>query len=354
MTQLALPLLNSFYQWLISSQTTDVLTRFIKAEYHKPKNTSLFKEYEVEDLHQEFLLFIFDTFLCPVKLNADILSLLHTARYQRIIQLAWKKFLWQCRETGRSKKHNLRGYLYRRLRESIEQAKQRFTVFRFQKHYLHYIPAKYTVQQAQPFLLPDNEQVNGYALWPAPPPAEDKVPEKYLFERDWLLDTADFFWSLVIQHTATPITVPIREVSRYIADHHPWLNAPLRLEKEDVDATEHLRAEEASPEEQLLYIRELHSIAGLASQLVATWPLEQQQVFALRLADPPATGKAIAQRLNVSSQSRVYGLEQKAKESITRFMHNWPGLPLSELPEEVAVHFIEEIRRLCKNSLPCP
>ncbi|MDY0389775.1 hypothetical protein [Desulfobulbus oligotrophicus] len=351
MTQSTSSLLDSFHQWLASLQTTTSIIRFVTAEYRKPSNSNLFSGYEVEDLHQEFLLFILDTFLTPAKLTAETVPLLRTAQYPRIIQLAWNKFLWQCRETARSKRHNPRGYLYRRLRETIQQAKKRFTVSRSQQGYPLYIPAGHAVQQAHPFCLPDNEQINGYGLWPAPPPAEGKIPEKYLFERDWLLDTADFFWLLVVQRTAGPLTVPIRELSRYIADHHPWLNIPQRYEKEGSDITQHLRAQERSPEKQLLYNSALHSVAQLAKQLVATWPIEQQQVFALRFADPPVTGKAITRNLGFTSQSRAYGLEQKAKESITQFTRSWPGIPLSELPEEVAVIFIEEIKRLCKKSL---
>ena len=113
---------------------------------------------------------------------------------------------------------------------------------------------------------------------------------------------------------------------------------------------ERLVDERGNPEEHLQRINSLESIAPLAAQLAATWSDEQRQVFTLHFADPPLKLREIAERLGFADHNRAYSLLQKAETSLRLFVTNWPGLPLSELPLEVAESFIEEMKRICKKN----
>ena len=343
-----------FRQWLETPETYAYLVRFVEKKSRQDDNTASLRANEPEDLCQEYLVYVLDRFLVGTRLSADLLLLIRTAQYRRVLELAWRRFTWHYLEIARNKQHNPRGYLYRRLREILQHNKQRFKVIQNRQKYFCYSPASLSAELLCPFPPPAGENPRGYAHWPTPPPVAGQTPEQYLFSSTWLLDVADFFWQQAQQQHRETVEVPIRELCRYLADHYPWLNNPLREEGKDRDLIEQLADGRETPEEQLCRTNALQSVGPLAAQLVATWPLEQHRVFALRLSDPPTNLEEIAAHLGLADHNRVYAQYQKAVQSLKRFTGNWPGLPLSELPEEVAETFIEEIKRLCKNSLQCP
>lgn len=346
-------LLRLFRQWLESSETYPFLVRFVESKNRYENIAGAIRTSEPEDLCQEFVLFILDRFLVPTRLSSEMILLIHSAQFRRILELAWGRFTWQRRELARNKELNPRGYLYRRLREILQHDKHRFVVLRHQNSSLSYAPAGMVTEQAPSFLPPEESGSAGYVHWPPPPPPSTigQPPEKYLFSREWLVRAANFFWQQAMQGVTKPVAMPIRALCRYLADHHPWLNNPLRQESLDSDCTEQLADDRESPEEHLQRINGLQSVAPLAAQLAATWPVEQRQVFVLRLTDPPLKYEAIAARLGLADHNKAYAFYQKAVRSLQQFTGNWPGLPLSELPEEVAQAFIEEMKRLCKKEL---
>lgn len=349
-------LLLLFRQWLESSETYPFLVRFVESKKRYDSRFGGNGAGEPEDLCHEFVLFVLDRFLVPAKLSQELILLIHSAQFRRILELAWRRFNWQQCERARNKELNPRGYLYRRLREIIQQDKLRFVVLHKQDSPLSYAPAGTAIEQVSSFLPPEESNSAGYVHWlPPPPPSKDGQPtEKFLFSREWLVRAADIFWQQAMQRVNEPVAVPIRSLCRYLADHHPWLNNPLRQESFDSDWTEQLADDRESPEEHLQRINGLQSVAPLAAQLAATWPAEQRQVFFLRLTDPPLKYETIAERLGLADHNKAYAFYQKAVRSLQQFTGNWPGLPLSELPEEVAQAFIEEMKRLCKKSLLCP
>lgn len=346
--------LHGFRHWLDTPSTYAFLLRFVEAKRRYKDSTSTMTTQETDDLCQEFLLYLFDRFLADSRLSPELLLLIHTVQFHRILDLAWGRFIWQCREVTRNKQHNPRGYLYRRLREILQHNKQHFVVIRNQQGHPYYCPANRIAAQL-PTLSPPEEGFPGELRhWPPPLPEPGQTPEQYLFSTKWLLDAADFFWQQAVSRKSTAIAIPVRDLCSYLAGHHPWLNKPQRKEGSDSDYTEQLVDEREGPEEHALRIDALQSIGLLAVQLVGTWPTDQQQVFALRLADPPVTYEAIAERLGLTDHNRAYALNRKAVQSLRHFTSTWPGPPLAELPREIAQTFIEEMKRLCKNSLASP
>ena len=348
------PLALAFRQWLESPETYTFLVRFVDAKSRYEDFAGTISANEPEDLCQEFLLFVLDSFLVDSRLSPELVFLVRSAQFRRVLELAWGRFSWHRLEFARSKQRNPRGYLYRRLREILRRNKQLFVVTQNRQGFLCYYPAAFAAESLQPFIPSEEGDAKGYAHWSPPPPALGQPPEKYLFSGQWLVGAADYFWQQAMLCETAPVAMPIRALCRYLADHHPWLNMPQRHEGADSDCTEQLADERETPEEHLQRINSLQSVAPLAAQLAATWSAEQRQVFVLRLTDPPIKYETIATRLGLADHNRAYALYQKAVQSLQRFIGNWPGLPLSEMPEEVAQTFIEEMKRLCKNSLFCP
>ncbi len=307
----------------------------------------------VQDLCHDFLVFLLDKYPASVQRNLEIVHLLLSGQYRRVLELAWGRFVWQCQDQARNKEINPRGYLYRRLREILHQD-NKYKVITDQRGLLYYYPVLTTVPDDDPPFFRSTEPFR-YSNWPAPPPVANRTPEQYLFSAQWLASTALFFWQEATHQLGNPSALPIRELCRYLAEHHPWINKPLQQVGTDAsdnspDWMERLVDERDTPEEHLQRINSLASIAPLAAQLAATWTEEQRQVFTLHLAVPPPTFRDIGERLGFPDHNRAYALFQKAEKSLRQFITNWPGLPLSELPEEVAEAFIEEMKRICKKS----
>ncbi|MBV5329970.1 MAG: hypothetical protein JZU65_20485, partial [Chlorobium sp.] len=268
-------------------------------------------------------------------------------------ELSWGRFLWLCRDQARNKETNPRGYLYRRLREILHQD-DRYKVVTDQRSMLYYYPISAVGAVGDVPFFRQTEPFN-YSSWPAPPPEAHRTPEQYLFSAQWLASTALFFWQEAAHQFRASFSLPIRELCRYLAEHFPWINRPMQQVGTDASDNTHdwmdfLADERDTPEEHLQRINSLQSIAPLAAQLAATWSSEQRQVFALHLADSPLNFREIGENLGFTDHNRAYALFQKAKTSLQIFATNWPGLPLSELPLEVAESFIEEMKRICKNS----
>lgn len=344
-----------FRQWLELPETYAFLIHFVRVKSQREENTTILSSESPEDLRQEFLLFLVDRFVTPEKFGPDLMILANTAQFRRILELAWRRFIWHLRERARNKERNPRGYLYRRLREILQRSQNRFVVIRLHQNYPYYYPKSSVPKHLCSCIKPLVEVSADIAHLPSPPPSTCGQPaEKYVFSEQWLLDTADFYWHEAMQGKTPPLSLSISSLSRYISNHHPWLNTPKRYEGTGTENIEDLAEERETMEERLQRLDGLQSVAPLAAQLIATWSIQQRQVFMWRLTNPPVTYEVIAERLGLADHNKAYALSQKTVQTLRRFTGNWPGLPLSQLPEEVAISFIEEIKRLCKNSPLCP
>ncbi|MBM9536292.1 hypothetical protein [Desulfobulbus alkaliphilus] len=355
---------NAFRAWLKTAAGYGYLTQFVSIMARRGRlvasgagaGQSAWAERVVDqrqdmlqDLSHDFLLFLLDIWLTSATRNPEISRLFLTGAYRRVLELAWNRYLWRQQDQARSKQANPRGYLYRRLRELLNSAPH-YTMTTNAQGLLCYHPV------ADPGAgdieaATNHHEILHYSDWPPPPPLAGQSPEKYLFSGQWLAATAEFFWIEAGQRIGTPIAMPIRELCRYLAAHHPWLNNPQPQSSDEADLTDRLADPHGTPEQQIQRHDDLRTITALAAQLVATWPAEQQQVFALRLADLPAmTFREISEHLGFADHNRSYSLYQQATRSLQRFTATWPGPPLTELPREVAEVFIDEMKRLCKNS----
>ena len=304
----------------------------------------------VQDLTHDFLLYLLDTFLPGAGKNPDLLNLLVIGQYRRLLELAWGRFTWHHKEQARKKALNPRGYLYRRLRQLLA-ADSRFTIIEDRRGLRCYLPARKTSGRSDDIQeYPDSLETGGYTSWPAPPAPRGQKPEAYLFSSVWLLATAQLFYREAVSRVDGPLAVPIRELSRYLADHHPWLNTPRQESKDQDDWLDTLVDPRENTEERVHHITAMRSMGGLAVQLAATWTEEQCRVFVLHLDEPQPTFREIADRLGYVDHNRPYALLQQTKKSLQRFIGTWPGPPLSELSREVAETFVEELKQCCQKT----
>lgn len=346
--------------WLDRSEGYDYLLRFVGSmarsavtrPAYTPETLSAAEQTDArQDLCHDFLVFLLDHGLADLHRHPEQAQLLLTGQYRRVLELAWGRFAWRQQDRERSRDLNPRGYLYRRLREILRQDK-RFALVTTARKYPCYHPAHVVLEDHETCF--DTADAARSAPWPAPPARAGQAPERYLFAADWLVETALLFWEAVRQRTGRPVAVPIRDLVSYLAEHHPWLNRPLRQEGDVSDMAEQLDSGGENPEERYQRLAALRAIGPLAAQLAATWTGEQRRVFALRLDAPPLSFREIGERLGFADHNRAYALYQKSVTSLQRFTAQWPGLPLAELPEEVAETFVEEMKRICKNNPDCP
>ena len=355
---------NAFRAWLETSAGYEYLTQFVAIMARRGRlvatgsgaGQSAWAERVVDqrqdmlqDLSHDFLLFLFDIWLRSATRNPEISRLFLTGAYRRVLELAWNRYLWHQQDKARSKQANPRGYLYRRLRELLSSDPQ-YTVTTDAQGLLCYHPvADPGAGDIKP--ITEHHETLRYSDWPPPPPQAGQSPERYLFSGPWLVTTAKIFWLEAVQRIGRPVAMPIREMCRYLAAHHPWLNNPQLQSSDETGLGDRLADPHGTPEEQIQRHDELRTITALAAQLAATWSAEQQLVFALRLADLPAMSfREISEHLGFADHNRAYSLYQQATRSLQRFTSTWPGPPLAELPREVAEVFIDEMKRLCKNS----
>lgn len=354
MTMSSEQLVAIFHQWLELPETYTFLTQFVQVKSKREEKAAFLGNESPEDLRQDFLLFLVDRFITQEKLASDLVLLINTTQFRRILELAWGRFIWHLRERTRNKEYNPRGYLYRRLREILQRNQNRFTVRYLHQKFPYYYPKNSVPEHLWPDIKLEEDTPADYAYLPPPPPTCGQPADKYVFTEKWMLDTADFYWHQAMHGKLLPCALSIRSLNRYISDHHPWLNTPKHHEGKGTEYIEDLSEERETMEERLQRLDSLQSVAPLAAQLIATWSIQQRQVFMWRLTEPPVTYEVIAERLGLADHNKAYALFQKTVQSLRRFTGNWPGLPLSELPEEVAITFIEEMKRLCKNSPLCP
>nr|WP_320012203.1 hypothetical protein [uncultured Desulfobulbus sp.] len=353
MTDLSEKALKPFHDWLNTPETVSYVLHYVAVKRQQASASPTVSATDTEDLCQDFTLFLLERFLAPDRMQTDLLALIQNGQFRRILDLAWGRFSWMQRDLERNKELNPRGYLYRRLREVLRQHEDRFSVTISAQGYPLYAPVQHKNDDL-PFFAAMDQYPTSFNQWQPPRALGDRPAQDYVFNEQWLLGAADEFWHQVMRETGVPSRIAVRDLCRYLACHYPWLNRPVFEQEPEGRALDTPGGVRHAPEEQLLLNTGLRSIAPLAEQLVATWSSTQQQVFALRLADPPVTLKEVASRIGLSDHNKAHALYQKAVQSLRNFSSNWPGSPLSDLPEEVAQTFIEEVHRLCKKSLPCP
>ncbi|MDW7774392.1 MAG: hypothetical protein SCH71_16015 [Desulfobulbaceae bacterium] len=305
-----------------------------------------------EELAHDFLVFLLDEFALEIARKPSLLQDLVTGRPHLVLQQGWHLFLGRWKEKSRSKEHNPRGYLYRRVREMVSGS----------DHFVTSGPGAGWIAYAPSSPCPPSKKVwegrdVSFSGWPAPENNWRKSGEKEIFTIGFLLPAALFFHGEVTSFMKENVYVPVREFVRYLSSHFPWINKSIESELfEDAHLRNELNGSNRQTEmEKHLYNRSyLSSVSALVDLLMVDLTIEQCSVLALKLENPSITFKSIARQLDYPDHNSVYRLYNRATATIRRYQENLPGSPPEELPENVKMYFLEELISRCKKRLACP
>ncbi len=340
------------FEWIGSNDGHTLLlvlaSRLIKEAEHNSAITAIWPYsatvsndgYLADEIAHDFYIFLAENFIPKLLEHPELISLVENNNLRKFFEYARKKFLWQWQEKSRSKEHNPAGYLYRRLRETISTSS-------------HFISGK-GVNNAFLFKLKKDNQSEeliqtflaeeSMSSWPILPESKVIKSEKDIFKQKYLHLAALFFWNESCRKVAIQ-SLAVRDLQRYLLSIHPWLlkPSPTLLEDDcDIAFVNNVGQDTRT---------HLESMAVLAEQLVTGWSKDQCAVFLMRLEEPPVKLNEIAVQLGLANHNDVHRLFTKCKSSLISFSSNWPGPPLSELPEECAELYLEQIKIFAKKRI---
>ena len=294
-----------------------------------------------EEIAQEFIVFLLQRFLPRLSSRPEQVNALLTGQVRKVLNFALQEFSWRLQDDGRRKDVSPRTYLYRRIREALQQD-ARFAVFGDGANRSFY---SLSSLQTSPGTKTADFSGAGYGRWPAPP---EPANQDALFTAKYLAKAARFFLEESGRHNMAAEAVPVRELVRYLASHFSWLADPRPV---DLPADDALPAPTSSPEDRFAHISALESIGPLAVQFVLTLDEDARKILYWRFAEPRLTFEEIGRLLDCPDHNRPYRIHQKTIGAMRRFCSNWPGPPLYELSDQVGIAFIEAVRKKCKESV---
>ncbi len=293
-----------------------------------------------DEIAHDFYIFLAENFIPNLPEHPELISLVENNNLRKFFEYARKKFLWQWQEKSRSKEHNPAGYLYRRLRETISASPQFISGKGVNNAFLFKLKKD---NQSEEFIQTSLAE-ESMASWSVLPESKVIKSEKDIFKQKYLHRAALFFWDescgkMSIQSLA------VRDLQRYLLSIHSWLLKPSSTVLEDDCGS--VFVNNAFKDTMM----SVESMAVLAEQLVTGWNKDQCAVFLMRLKEPPIKLDEIAKQLGITDHNGVHRLFTKCKNSLISFSSNWPGPPLSELPEECAELYLEQIKIFAKKRI---
>ena len=293
-----------------------------------------------DEIAQEFITFLLQRFLPRLSSRPEQVNALLTGQVRKVLNFALQEFSWRLQDAGRRKDVSPRTYLYRRIREVLQQDDS-FVVHRDGENRSFYsLVSQKPPPSAKAVDFPRVE----YGRWPPPP---EPANQDALFTAHYLTQAARFFLEEIGRQDMAAETVPIRELVRYLAARFSWLTAPRPV---DLPGDDSLPASTPSPEDRFAHISALESIGPLAHQFVLSLDENARKIFYWRFGES-LTFEEIGRLLGCPDHNRPYRIYKKTIGAMRRFCSNWPGPPLSDLSDEVGIAFIEAVRKKCKESV---
>ena len=294
-----------------------------------------------DEIAQEFLAFLLQTFLPQLEHRPDQVNAVLSGQVRKVLNFALQQFSWRLQDGSRQKESNPRAYLHRRIREVLRRD-DRFVVHKDGQNRLSYSLASHAVTTSGAY--PDCSLFE-YNLWPCPP---EPLNRDALFSAKYLSAAAHLFLEEALRQSEENGQLPVRELVRYLSMHFSWLAAP---QQEPLPDDTLLPASTEPAEEHFALLADLKSITALADQFILTMDDQARKILFWTLEDPPFSFKEIARFLGLADHNRPYRIHRKTIAAMQQFCSSWPGPPLGELPDEVGIAFIEEVRKKCKKSV---
>ncbi len=292
------------------------------------------------ELAQEFLAFLLETFLPQLRERPDQVNMVLTGQVQKVLRFALRQFSWRLQDGARKKDVNPRAYLHRRIREVLGRD-ERFIVH---KDGRNRVSCSLTSHAGSTTATQQNYSLLEYRDWPGPPRPKNRDE---LFTAKYIAAAAQIFLEECRLQLAVNSPVPVRELVRYLSAHFASLALPQQEPLPDADS---IPAATEQAEEHFTRMAALHSITAVADQFTQSMDDQARKILYWTLEDPPRSFKEIGRLLGLADHNRPYRIHRQTIAAMQQFCANWPGPPLSELPDAVGIAFIEEVRKKCKIS----
>jgi len=342
--------LEAFHSWLSTRDALEQIGNLLRGELRRiPEDSPLIRCLHrwhgtdsaglAGELLQEFLLFLMESFIPVVERRPTLLNDLLQGRTDAVLSNALRKFFWTLQDKCRSKGNNPRGYLQRRIRESLS-SDSRFSTENVNGFQYYILKSLKPLPADCPCLATGEE----YSSWPPPPELGPK--QETVFRRQYLTDAAEHFCLLARERHGRNMRIPTRELAAYLAAHFPWLNSALSGPLPDC-----LPDETSDPEQLAEQLQSRKSIDVLARQFTDGLDDTTQKVFALLLEDPPIKLREIAAMTGLRDHNQVYRIKKKTMNALRIFVMNWPGPSPEDLDVEITLAFVEAVRKICKSKL---
>ena len=339
--------------WLEKPQSQEISAHLVRRHLDSPatpeglgmilaKRFSEDKEELVQELTQEFLLFLHSDIIPKLSRYPDLCNQLLAGNTIRVIQFALNRFIWRLEDRCRTRKDNPRAYIHRRLRDTVRRHPE-FHVDKDGRNFLHITLARDLADQPEGTPLPPDMD---YHDW-LPPPAS--ATQDDFFKESHLKKVLIHFLDQAGERLGGPVTIPLNEVSRYLAVHAAWLNLPASDPDQEPDD---LAAAGKTPEEEADYLASLESVRILAAQYFLNMEPDDRRIWCWRMRERAVTHTEIARRLGLPDHNHSHRKFAKIIRELKQFVHNWPGPPVDELDREVNLAFLEELKKLCENPEP--
>ncbi len=346
-------------RWLASAEGYSYLLAYVKAKLVSGRairdfgasslaSSGKHADYETEEVQRshahDFIEYLLADGMRHFAENPVLMANLLDNRIRFCLDRLWNRYEWKLREERRNRQKNPLGYLYRRFREVLKDDPSFLTQQNTAGFLFYSCHPKASLHPPSTAEL-ENET---FSDWPSPSrPPTGSAEQGISAPGSWLKETARFFWEQARQRRG-PELLSVRDLVRYLGMAFPWLRnpqpTPMPTKSGEDSFVDSLADDRDTPAEKIERYDDLASIAALAAQLVATWSEKTCCTVLWRLLSPPATYKIIAQRLLLKSHNEAFALYKDAEKKMRLFCRSWPGPPIDELSEEVAIRFVEEIK----------
>jgi len=300
------------------------------------------REELLNELTSEFICFLLGNYIPKLETKPEQLAMVANGQVKAMLGFAIRGFFSKLQDDARAKDKNPQAYMYRRVREVVS-SEDEFTVFHGGINKKSYI--SYSLAELDPVDRKDVFDGVSYGEWVLPP---DPGQRDKLFSRKYIVELCRFFCRECREQFDGDYTIPVNEVVRFLTCYHGHLKI-VQPESIHSDDDEDTRCKE--PPSNDLLIEELVEqresvlyVERLAVEATDLFDANSARVFIWRL-DEDVSFKDIAKRLGMKDHNQPRRIFQKIIREITRIADNCPGLPLSELPREVGIAFIEAVKK---------
>lgn len=265
-----------------------------------------------------------------------------------------RHFVYSLKEQARDPSENPAGYLYRRLRETLEKATPRVHYKTEERKRWAYYSLESSSEIAGDLQL---ESGATYAAWAAPFSVVTEAQLAGAFRAHDLLRLAEFFWHEATARRGRACFLPVRELRRYLSHHYASCRSPVEVsfvEQEDVGeedrqlkrdkrALDVLAAEEFARQE--LKGREVPTatLESLATDVVNKWTAVRRQVFWRLYEGGSGTSlEAVAREVGLRGASSAKYHKDSSLRDIAAVLDAFDS-------DETGLELVDIIAALCKD-----